>query len=53
MNKTILRQADFNTSLNDMWQVLVDAAIEKGLLPAGTKADDVEELTVKVVSQFK
>jgi hypothetical protein len=49
MNRTILRQADFNTTLNDMWTVLVEAAIVDGILPFGTHADDVEELNVQVV----
>jgi hypothetical protein len=50
MNRTILRQADFNTSLNDMWTTLVEAAIIDGILPSGTKADEVEELTVQVAA---
>jgi hypothetical protein len=48
---TILRQADFNTSLNDMWTMLVESAIVECILPSGTKPDDVEELTVKVVKE--
>jgi hypothetical protein len=49
MNRTILRQADFNTTLNDMWTVLVEAAIADEILPLGTHADEVEELNVQVI----
>ena len=48
--KVTLRQADFNTELNDMWTSLVESAISNGQLPEDTKADDVEELKVKVVA---
>ena len=47
-----LRQNDFTSSRNggmDMWSALVEAAIASGILPAGTKSDDVEELVVRVV----
>lgn len=50
---TTLRADDFKSGAGgfglDMWGALVEDAILHGKLPAGTKADDVEELTVEVV----
>jgi len=45
----VLMQKDFGGDL-DMWGSLCEEAAAKGLLPADYKQDDVEELTVQVIS---
>ena len=48
---TTLHANDFNSSGTlDMWGALVEDAILHGRLPKGTKADDVEMITVEVKS---
>lgn len=46
---TTLHADDFNREILDMWNALVEDAILRGRLPKGTKADDVETITVEVV----
>ena len=46
-----LCQSDFASGgLMDQWSYLVDIAIEKGLLPLKTKADDVDLINLNIVS---
>lgn len=45
----VLRQSDFLSDSMNMWGALVEDAITSGVLAPGTKCEDVDELTVKVV----